>query len=112
MLSYTKENALTDSLLPLCPGVDAGVGLSDIYWLPPLCPLEILPHSSAKETKVGSHSVKFNNNIDIWCAINFYLNCVHRTASILVTYQISVKMATRSSLSWQYFCSGKLKFTS
>ena len=45
---------LIDSLLSLWACVSAGAGLPDIHWLSPLCPLEVLPHPSAKETKVSS----------------------------------------------------------
>ena len=39
---------LTDSLPSLWPCISAGAGLPSIHWLPPLCPLEVLPHPSAK----------------------------------------------------------------
>ena len=54
-LKKTEDQyALTASLSSLWPGVSSGAGLPDIHWLPPLCPLEVLPHPSAKETKVSS----------------------------------------------------------
>ena len=44
---------ITGSLLQSwCSGVSSGTGLPDIHWLPPLCPLEVFTHPSAKETKV------------------------------------------------------------
>ena len=46
-------SSATCSLLSWCSGVSASASLPYIHWLPPLCPLEVLPHPSAKETKVS-----------------------------------------------------------
>ena len=48
---------LTDSLSSLWPCVSTGAGLPDIHWLSSLCPLEVLPYPSAKETKVSTEQL-------------------------------------------------------
>ena len=55
----------TFSPLPsLWPCVSTGAGLPDIHWLSPLCPLEVLPHPSVKQTKVGLIRVREHNPIE------------------------------------------------
>ena len=36
-----------------CSGTPVGAGISILHWLSNLRPLEVLPHPSAKQTKVG-----------------------------------------------------------
>ena len=38
-----------------CSGTPVVTGISLLHWLPPLHPLEVLPHTSAKETKVARY---------------------------------------------------------
>ena len=86
-------NAFTDSLPSLCPGVPAGAGLPDIHWLPPLCPLEILPHPSAKETKVYNDLY----NIDHVCM--HIIICAHaiNTAKYLLKSMTTIWIVNLSS---------------
>ena len=79
----------------LCASISAGVGLPNIHWLPPLCPLEVLPYPPAKETKVSS-VITFRVTMQSW----YYYKSITgmHTASTLVICQISVKMAIKNSL--------------